>query len=167
MSALVWSFSPATHAQTQASCTFTVFSVFLPHTEIVPFGINDFSTVVGGTDVTPEKGVIRWANGGLTFPTRITSLANRNDSGVSIGYTATQKAILLSGSTVTPITLATRLKTYKFLNVDGINDWGSIVGYYTGRCFPRFQTLEQRQRLYPQRSSTLPRGELGNVSDGN
>lgn len=130
-SALVWLFSLTSHAQTQASCTFTFFSVFLPHTEIVPSGINDFGTVVGGTDVTPDKGVIRWANGGLTFPAGISSLANRNDSGVSIGYTRTQKAILLSGSTITPITLATRLKTYKFLNVDGINDWGSIVGYYT------------------------------------
>jgi hypothetical protein len=37
----------------------------------------------------------------------------------------------LSGSTVTPITLATRLKTYRFLEVQGMNDWGSIVGDYT------------------------------------
>jgi hypothetical protein len=84
-SVLLWLFATTTHAQTQASCTFTFFPVFLPHTEIVPFGINDFGTMVGGTDVTPQKGVIRWANGGLTFPKGVTSLVNRNDSGVSIG----------------------------------------------------------------------------------
>jgi len=97
-----------------------------------PHGINDFVTVVGQESTpTPEKGFIRWANGGLTFPQGTTSLVDRNDSGVSIGYNGYLNAILLSGSTVTPISLATRLHTYTFLDVEGINDWGSIVGYYT------------------------------------
>jgi probable HAF family extracellular repeat protein len=131
LSALVWACVTTAYAQPQASCTFTIFSIFPPHTSIFPSGINDFGTVVGGTTNTPDKGFIRWANGGLTFLTGISSLVDRNDGGVSIGYNGTQKAIILSGSTVTPITLATRLKTFKFLNVQGINDWGSIVGYYT------------------------------------
>jgi probable HAF family extracellular repeat protein len=166
LSALVWWFPTTTHAQAQASCTFTLFPIFLPHIDIFPSGINDFGTVVGVKLITPEKGFIRWANGGLTFPHGTTSLANRNDSGVSIGYSGTQKAIILSGSSVTPITLATRLKTYKFLNVNGINDWGSIVGYYTGpdvvsHGFKRWRngsgfTLDYPAHFHEVNSGTFP-----------
>jgi probable HAF family extracellular repeat protein len=72
----------------------------------------------------------------------------------------------LRGSTVTPIALATRLKTYKFLNVDGINDWGSIVGYYTepdvvSHGFKRWSngsgfTLDYPAHFHQVNSGTFP-----------
>ena len=128
---LMSAFATTSHAQTQASCAFTFFPISSPVVNIFPAGINDFLTVVGGTTITPPRGFIRWANGGQSYPTGVTALVDRNDSGVSLGYNGTQTAVLLSGSTVQPISLVTRFSTYKFLNVEAINDWGSIVGSYT------------------------------------
>jgi probable HAF family extracellular repeat protein len=166
LAALIWSFATTAYPQTQASCTFKFFSLFPPRAVLNPSGVNDFGTVVGDGESTPAEGFIRWANGGFTFPAGVTSLVNRNDSGVSIGYNGAQNAIILSGSTVTPITLATQLKTYNFLNVDGINDWGSIVGYYTdptvvSHGFKRWTnghgfTLNYPARFHEVNSGTFP-----------
>ena len=58
------------------------------------------------------------------------------------------------------------MKTYKFLNVDGINDWGSIVGYYAGtdvisHGFKRWSngsgfTLDYPAHFHQVNSGTFP-----------
>jgi hypothetical protein len=76
-------------AQTQASCTFSIFQ--LNDLQTTVFGINDFKTVVGEADFTskPEKGFIRYSGSGVSYYSAPNSAATRftggNDSGVSIG----------------------------------------------------------------------------------
>ena len=133
-----------THAQTKASCTFTLFPLTVDlrnigSVQLSPAGINDFGTVVGTASLLSNGstffGFIRWSNGGFTVPlsTNVgSSLVDRNDNGISIGFMgpfakATGQQIFVNGTTVTPIVL--NVKNYDFL-VSGINNWGSIVGTY-------------------------------------
>src|SRR6266513_1424096 len=93
-------------AQTQAACTFKFFSPATPlklsdgtPVFIQPIGINDFGTIVGRTypngindfgttlsDSSPptgHRGLIRWANGGVTLVKGTKFLMARNDHGTS------------------------------------------------------------------------------------
>ena len=55
---------PAAHAQTQASCTFKLFLLNPSGKNLVPQGINDYTTVVGKAS---GQGFTRFANGGITY----------------------------------------------------------------------------------------------------
>jgi hypothetical protein len=133
------------HAQTQASCKFTLFplSVNVPNVGsvfVVPAGVNDYGTVVGAASLPSAINVafVRWANGGVTLPlgTNESSLVDRNDHGTSLGYIGPesgQTPILLNGTTVTDIQLA--VPNVFFVN--SINNWGSVVGTYVGLDFAK------------------------------
>ena len=103
-------------AQTQASCTFSIFQ--LNDLQTTVFGINDFKTVVGEADFTskPEKGFIRYSG-----------------SGVSIGVYSSQsastiaKGFMLSGSSFTSIVHPNAVWG---TTLTGINKYNSIVGWY-------------------------------------
>jgi hypothetical protein len=101
-----------------------------------PAGINDYGTIVGtaipsNDQITPNSvGFVRWANGGVSFPlgtANSSGLADRNDSGISIGEIG-GIPILLNGNTVTDLTLSGF--TGQLQSANGINKWGSIVGTY-------------------------------------
>jgi hypothetical protein len=148
VSALVLVFTSAAQAQTQASCVFALFptTMNIPNIGTVslePAGINDFGTVVGQAS-NPNLGLgpvgfIRWSNGGISFPLGIPTVQNgtaylndRNDNGTSIGFLAGLGNILLNGTTATPIVLQIGNLNASNLgfSVNGINNWGTIVGYY-------------------------------------
>ena len=120
-------------AQNQASCSYSFFPTIssFPSVQLFPSGINDFRTVVGGAFTTSNTAFLRWANGGLVFPKGTSALVDRDDKGVSIGYQGYLNAIILNGATATPIDLTIGSNVYKFLDVEGINKWSSIVGWYT------------------------------------
>src|SRR5215472_8897017 len=95
---LVISAAAFLNAQTQASCTFTQFSVRSQTSTGIrtlgPGGINDYGTVVGAAENSNglSQGFIRWSSGGLSFyaakPSGIavdTFFSDRNNSGVIIG----------------------------------------------------------------------------------
>ena len=121
-------------AGSQASCKVTFFPLMLNvpnvgNVSLSPAAINDFGTVVGDAvlESGSSVGFIRWSNGGIDFPLGKnvkSSLADRNDSGISVGFKGPQQ-ILLNGTTATPIVL--NLKNFDFL-ASGINNRGSIVG---------------------------------------
>ena len=126
----------ATQAQTQAACTFNFFS---PTTTITlhngspvfiqPLGINDFGTIVGySIPGTSHRGLIRWANGGVTRVKGTSGLMARNDHGTSVGEDLTPQAILVNGTTLTPIVLD--VNNGGVTEVSGINKWGTVVGQY-------------------------------------
>ncbi|HEY4052731.1 MAG TPA: hypothetical protein VGL74_03260 [Terriglobales bacterium] len=135
-------------AQTQANCTVNLFSLTPPSTAwIYPSAVNDSGTIVGLVQVpTPEQNVafVQWSNGGINFPFgkhKVSLLSGRNDNGTSIGYSGVGQTpvflngfdapflmgtpVLLNGTTSTPITFSVPTGT---LNVNGINNFGSIVG---------------------------------------
>ena len=134
---LVVTLSVAALAQTvtQASCTYRFFPTqfFTPplsqYGQFFPSGINDFGTVVGGAFQT---GFIRGANGGFAFPKGTSSLQDRNDEGVTIGYNAKNAPIILSNRKIIPLSVMTQKGTLRGvgLAVSRINDWDSIVGWY-------------------------------------
>ena len=133
-------FASPVHAQSQASCTFSFFplSVNLSGGAVnfSPAGINDFGTVVGSADMNGlAVGAIRWKNGGFTFANGTTELSDRNDSGISIGYTGVPTtqgagASLVSGTRVVFLKLNNIPPPIVFIS--GINNWGSTVGTYFG-----------------------------------
>jgi probable HAF family extracellular repeat protein len=120
-------------AQTQAYCSFTFFPTILssPSAQLFPAGVNDFGTVVGSAFTTSPTGYIEWGNGGFIFPAGTSAIADRNDKGVSIGNNSFLNAFVLIGSTVTPISVVIGSNTIQSFDVEGINNWGSIVGWYT------------------------------------
>ncbi len=130
-------FASSVQAQSLASCTFTFFPllVALPSGTVnfSPAGINDFGTVVGSANISGSTvGAIRWNGGGFTFVQGTTSLVDRNDSGISIGYSGAlpgTNPVLVRGTSVRPITL-NNLGSIPF-GVGGINNWGSIAGTYS------------------------------------
>jgi probable HAF family extracellular repeat protein len=97
-----------------------------------PVGINDFGTIVGYAFPVTDRGLIRWANGGVTSVKRTSSLHARNDHGTSIGFDLTGKAVLVNGPTssltITPIILD--VNNPDIFAVNGINKWGTTVGAY-------------------------------------
>ena len=122
-------------AQKQASCTFTFFPTIIthPNAQLFPSGINDFGTVVGSAFTTSNTGFIRWANGGLDFPSGTSSLVSRNDQGMSLGYDSLGNGIILSNGTVSSAAVSIGGTIYDGLGVSffSINDWRSIVGLYS------------------------------------
>jgi probable HAF family extracellular repeat protein len=135
LAAVLLATASVVQAQKQASCSYTFFPTqfFTPPLshfgQLSPSGINDFRTVVG---VGFQTGFIRWANGGYTFPKGTSSLSDRNDEGVSIGYDKQRNPIILRGANITSaaVTIGTNTLTGPGLAVLRINDWGSIVGWY-------------------------------------
>lgn len=140
----IWPPVSTAQASPPASCTFmTVFplTVNLPTIGAVrllpvgaPAGINDFDTVVGAAadQVSSNIGFIRWKGGGLTFLPSMRTLLDRDDKGITIGYDQAGNTVLLSGTTVTPVTINLGGSSVKFDFMRGINNWGSIVGAYNG-----------------------------------
>lgn len=120
--------------QTQASCTFTFFPTLFsfPNAQLFPSGINDFGTVIGGAFTTSNTGFIRWANAGLAFSSGTSALTSRNDNGVSLGYNSHGNGIILSGKSFSSAAVTIGANTYDGVGVSfvGINDWGSVVGWY-------------------------------------
>jgi hypothetical protein len=84
---------PVSMAQTQASCTFTMFSPPAGFSgDFFPMGINHFNTVVGGAytaNQNSEKGFTRFSGGGISVfgaPNALfTQLNKRNKNGTSVG----------------------------------------------------------------------------------
>jgi uncharacterized membrane protein len=185
----------ATQAQTQADCTFNFFSLQTTLTLsdgtpvfMQPRGINDFGTIVGRTypngindfgaivaDSSPHtghRGLIRWANGGVTVVKGTKSLLARNDQGTSAGLEWTGEGVLVNGTTLTPIVLDLNNTTTVY-SVNGINKWGTVVGSYVtpdrqGHAFKRWKngtthTLQFPGTLFP--SNTRPAGinDVGTV----
>ena len=125
-------------AQTQASCTFSIFQ--LNDLQTTVFGINDYKTVVGEADFTSrpsEKGFIRYSGGGVSYysapNSATTRFTGRNDAGIGIGVYSSQsantiaKGFMLSGSTFTSIVHPNAVWG---TTLTGINKYNSIVGWY-------------------------------------
>jgi len=153
-------------AELRASCTFTFFplTTTLSNGTVLsmsPNGVNDFGTVVGTgfTNTNPVKnlGFIRWANGGITLVNGTISLVDRNDLGVSIGYSASGQVLVDSSGTITPLQLS--FNNNGFFS-RGINNWGSIVGSYNtssaSNGFKRFSNGGTIKLGFPGASSTFP-----------
>jgi probable HAF family extracellular repeat protein len=175
---LLWSL--ATQAQTQAACTFNFFSkttkIKLQNGSpvfIQPVGINDFHTIVGYAFPVTDRGLIRWANGGVTSVKGTSSLHARNNHGTSIGFDLTGKAVLVNGPssspTITPIVLA--VSNPDIVEVNGINKWGTIVGVYVppdrfrSHGFKLWETGTTHKLDFPGAVVTQPNGinDLGTV----
>jgi hypothetical protein len=159
----------ATQAQTQAACTFNFFSPTTPFklpdgtpVFIQPIGINDFGTIVGYSSPGKARGLIRWANGGVTRVKGTRQLFARNDHGTSVGFDLTGQGILVNGTTITPIVLDVTNGGLK--EVRGINRWDTIVGRYRlpnnagGRGFKRWSTGTTHTLDFPGVAFTGPIG---------
>jgi hypothetical protein len=162
-------------AQTQASCSFTTFPLSVPNatgtTGLLSSGINDFRTIVGYAqfsdtfgDLVSTTGFIRWASGGITYldgtPNQLL-LVDRNDKGINVGYIGSEgNPMIFDGKTAKPITLKIGASEYSQFFVTGINDWGSIVGFYEspgGRHgFKRWSNGSGFSLDYPGASLTEP-----------
>ncbi|HZR65663.1 MAG TPA: hypothetical protein VFA85_10980 [Terriglobales bacterium] len=107
------------------------------------FGINNFGTVVGGTDSgyhgTEPPAFVRYPNGSITifrYHGLQTTFSSRNSQGVTVGYyrgpqasgvpTGHVHGIVVYGSKVVTINYPKSSDTGPL----GINKWGTIVGYY-------------------------------------
>jgi hypothetical protein len=138
LGSLLWPL--AAHAQPQqAACTFNFFSPTTPFklpdgtpVFIQPRGINDFGTIVGYSSFGTPRGLIRWANGGVTRVHLTSYLNARNDHGTSVGICSANaclnQGILVNGTTITPIVLD--VNNDGVFEVNGINRWATIVGVY-------------------------------------
>jgi hypothetical protein len=152
-------------SQQQASCKFTFFPLTATLSNgttfsMSPNGINDFATVVGTgfTNTTPVKnfGFIRWANGGITLVEGTISLVDRNDLGVSIGYSASGQ-VLVNSIGIIPLQLS--IANRGFFS-SATNNWGSIVGSYNtssaANGFKRWSNGGTIKLGFPGASSTFP-----------
>ena len=158
----------AAHAQTQAACTFNFFS---PTTQfklqdgtpvfIQSVGINDFGTIVGYSIPGTVRGLIRWANGGVTKVKGTSALLARNDNGTSVGFDLTSKAVLV-GPTIAPIVIDVNNSVID--EVNGMNKWDTIVGRYVdssgGHGFKRWKNGSTHTLDFPgaQQGFTEPHG---------
>ena len=149
-------------AQTQASCTFTLFK---PQ---ISSGVNDWGTTVGSLG---GKAAIRYAGGAVSYylpPGALgSSFFARNDSGVTTGsYTdasGNQHAFMLKGSTLTQIVDPKAVSFGTF--VSGINRWNSTVGSYLDsringsfHGFKRYSNGSFIDLDYPVADLSLPHG---------
>ena len=159
----------AVRAQSQAVCTFNFFSPTTPFklsdgtpVFMQPIGINDFGTIVGYSSPGKARGLIRWANGGITRVKRSSQLFARNDHGTSVGFDLAGQGVLVNGTTITPIVLNVNNAGIK--EVRGINRWGTIVGRYRlpnnagGRGFKRWNTGTAHTLDFPGAVFTGPIG---------
>jgi uncharacterized membrane protein len=125
------------HAQTQASCTFHLFTLGSSAWSPVIYlnGVNDYGTVVGNADFGPNasprfRAFIRYSNGGTHYvvPTGAisSSFGGRNDAGITTGtyYDSSNLShpFLLNGSTMSPYPAP------RNSGLAGINKYVSVVG---------------------------------------
>ena len=129
-------------AQTNASCTFHVFTIGNPASGniFVPQGINKFGTIVGFVDQNNgiDVGFTRFSNGAVSIfkaPNSLdTIIRHRNDQGINTG------TFNLPGSTPSNtgfVKTSSGFQTIKFPGarqtfVAGSNKFGTIVGDYIG-----------------------------------
>lgn len=171
--ALVASLVGRPHAQTPASCNFSVFNLVFDAgngltATLSTNGINDYRTVVGAADFTnafgesvSTNGFVRWSNGSYDYLSKVI-LVDRNDNGTSIGYLmGSSSQVLMNGTTITPIALRVGTKQYTEFTALGINNWGSIVGSYSDAAgashgFKRWKGGGTVALDYPGASLTYP-----------
>jgi hypothetical protein len=133
---------PAANAQTQASCTFTMFSPPSGFSgDFLPMGINHYNTVVGGayaTNQNSEKGFTRFSGGSIsTFAPSgalFTVLNKRNLNGTSVGqYGSSDTGTFPVSGTHGLILTSKAFATLDYPGagataLTGINKWNTIVG---------------------------------------
>jgi hypothetical protein len=171
---LLLSFAASVSAQTQASCTFAQFSVRSQTSTGIrtlgPGGINDYRTVVGYADNSNglSQGFVRWSSGALSFytakPSAIavdTFFSDRNNNGVMIGLAGIPFS--LHGSTFTRLVLTIGTNTHTMFAPVKINNWGTIVGYYSGSSgaihgFKRWSNGQAIALDFPGAKETFPLG---------
>jgi hypothetical protein len=163
------SLTPASRAQSRASCTFHTFS--LPSSpQIFVNGVNDYGTVVGaanfGNREAPQfKAFIHYSNGNTTYwlpsGAKSSGFGGRNDSGVTTGAyvdSSNQRHVfLLKGSTLTPISSPAGA------NPLGINKYNSVVGNYVDSSakthgFKRYSNGSTIHLNYPGATATFANG---------
>jgi hypothetical protein len=160
---LVAASSTVSQAQTKASCTFNFFQ--LPSDQ--PNGVTDKGTVVGQAN---SEGFIRYSDGTVAYfrapDAASTYFTGRNVNALSIGNYSTKndptlnKGFMLNGKVFVSIV---EPKAVIGTNVQGINKWNTIVGWYLDggenqHGFKRssnggFVTLD-----YPGATTTVPGG---------
>ncbi len=156
-------------AQTQASCTFSRFSL----SNSTPAGINSYKTVVGTTfssNSSGSQGFIRYSGGGVSYYSApgvaYTQFTGRNDNGVNIGVYgnagSTFEGFLLNGSTFTSIVDPNSGSPYG-TRTTGINKSNTIVGYYATSAgvyhgFRRSSNGSYGNLDYPGGQYTQPNG---------
>jgi len=130
--------SSLAQAQT-ATCTgWKTFKRIDLRKDTIPLGINNFGTVVGGTDSsyhgTEPPAFIRYSDGSIKifrYHELKTTFSRRNSQGVTIGYYAGP-----AGHTHGIVMHASKVVTFNYPNASdtvplGINKWGTIVGEYS------------------------------------
>lgn len=159
----------ASHAQTQASCTFTRFTL----SNSVPQGLNSYSTVVGkllSSNSSGSKGFTRFAGGGTNYysapDSNYSYFTARGDNGVNVGVYGdtggTFEGFMLKGSTFTKIIDPNSGAPYG-TRTTGINKWNTVVGYYatssgTYHGFRRYSNGSYGDLDYPGGQFTQPNG---------
>ena len=131
---------PASFAQAQtATCTgWKTFKRIDLRKDTIPFGVNNFGTVVGGTfsfyHGTEPPAFIRYSDGSIKifrYHELETTFSRRNSQGVTIGYYTGP-----AGHTHGIVMHASKVVTFNYPNASdtvplGINKWGTIVGQYS------------------------------------
>ncbi len=166
----------ASHAQTQATCSFNYFQINPANNdqpETHPLGINSYGSVVGqaidDTGTYPPRGFTRFSNGSVNYvnPTGSISaeLSDRNDSGAMVGDYSTKApyrtSFLLQGSTMTTIAHPGADAAMGGTLVRGVNKYNNIVGYYFdshefAHGFKRFTSGSFMSIAYPKSTGTMP-----------
>lgn len=137
LTAVVSICTSAAHAQTQASCTFHLFTLGSSAASpvIYPYGVNDFGTMVGyadfGSKASPRfRAFIHYSSGGTHYvvPSGAvsSSFGGRNNAGVTAGtyYDSNNRThpFTLYRSTISPVPAP------RNSGLGGINKYVSIVG---------------------------------------
>ena len=127
-------------AQTNASCTFHVFTIPVSNGIALPGGINKFGTIVGSVDQTNGiiVGFTRFSNGSVSIykvPNSLdTLIRHRNDQGVNTGTynlpgtTPSNRGFVKTSSSFKTIKFPGASQTF----VSASNNFGTIVGDYIG-----------------------------------
>lgn len=127
-------------AQTNASCTFHVFTIPVSGGIAQPQGINKFGTIVGFVDQTNGilVGFTRFSNGAVSIfkaPNSLdTTIRHRNDLGTNTGTfnlpstTPSNRGFVKTSSGFQTIKFPGASQTF----VAGSNNFGTIVGDYIG-----------------------------------
>jgi len=138
-------------AQSSLNCTYAVFKYpGTRTTSTAAHGVNKWGTIVGtAQDQTGAVfGFIRYSNGSFqryqVHGSWSTQFFRRNDNGATVGFyidsnTGRKHGLLLSGSTLTTIDYPGALDTV----VTGINQWGTMVGYYTNSSSGHFKGFKR------------------------
>lgn len=162
---LVFAGAVLCQSQTQASCSFTRFTV--PSGSSM-HGMNSYKTIVGeavSADGMSGKGFVRYSGGNFTYfsapNSTFTSFMARNDNGVNVGVYGTSsfaEGFMLSGSTFTKIVDPNSALPYG-TQAMGINKWNTVVGSYstasgTSHGFRRYSNGSYANLDYPGAQDT-------------